>query len=66
MIADYRGPLGVVLFNFSEKDFSVAKGDRIAQLVVERYAVLEIKEVEDLDATDRGGGGFGSTGVKKV
>ncbi|EGF76528.1 hypothetical protein BATDEDRAFT_14775 [Batrachochytrium dendrobatidis JAM81] len=60
---DYRGPLGIVLFNFSDVDFQVKRGDRIAQLIVERIAMPEVTEVEDLDATDRGQGGFGSTGV---
>lgn len=61
--ADYRGPVGVVLFNFSDADFHVKEGDRIAQLVIERIATPEVLEVEDLDATQRGAGGFGSTGV---
>lgn len=59
---DYRGPVGVVLFNFSQTDYKVQKGDRIAQLVLEKIMTPEVQEVEDLDATDRGAGGFGSTG----
>ncbi|CAM0875519.1 unnamed protein product [Alopecurus aequalis] len=61
--ADYRGPVGVILFNHSEVDFTVKPGDRIAQLIIEVIATPEVVEVEDLDATVRGEGGFGSTGV---
>ena len=63
--ADYRGNVGVILFNFSEKDFTVKAGDRIAQLILERIAVAEVQEVDDLEASERGSGGFGSTGVAK-
>ena len=59
---DYRGNVGVILFNHGEKDFEVKKGDRVAQLILERITTPEVAEVEDLDATDRGAGGFGSTG----
>lgn len=61
--SDYRGHVGVVLFNFGEADFAVKEGDRIAQLVIERIATPEVVEVADLDCTQRGAGGFGSTGV---
>ncbi|KAM3295004.1 hypothetical protein ACQJBY_037703 [Aegilops geniculata] len=61
--ADYRGPVGVVLFNHSEVDFAVKPGDRIAQMIIQVIATPEVAEVEDLDATVRGEGGFGSTGV---
>ncbi|KAM0836539.1 hypothetical protein ACQ4PT_062265 [Festuca glaucescens] len=61
--ADYRGPVGVLLFNHSDADFAVRPGDRVAQMVVERVAAPEVAEVDDLDATVRGDGGFGSTGV---
>ena len=60
--ADYRGNVGVLLFNHSDKDFPVAKGDRVAQLILEKICMAEIEEVEELDETDRGAGGFGSTG----
>ncbi|WWD22902.1 hypothetical protein CI109_107397 [Kwoniella shandongensis] len=60
--ADYRGPVKVLLFNYSDVDFSVQKGDRIAQLILEKVILAPIEVVEDLDATDRGSGGFGSTG----
>ncbi|XP_039139691.1 deoxyuridine 5'-triphosphate nucleotidohydrolase [Dioscorea cayenensis subsp. rotundata] len=61
--ADYRGPVGVILFNHSDVDFTVKPGDRIAQMIIERILTPEVLEVEDLDATVRGAGGFGSTGV---
>lgn len=60
--ADYRGAVGVVLFNLGQTDYQVAKGDRIAQLVLEKIVVAEVSEVDNLDDTDRGAGGFGSTG----
>ncbi|XP_036156602.1 deoxyuridine 5'-triphosphate nucleotidohydrolase, mitochondrial isoform X3 [Myotis myotis] len=59
---DYRGNLGVVLFNFGKEKFEVKKGDRIAQLICERIFYPEIEEVQVLDDTERGSGGFGSTG----
>jgi dUTP pyrophosphatase len=59
---DYRGEIGVVLVNLGQEPFAVARGDRIAQLVVTPVAKVEVVEVEELDATDRGAGGFGSTG----
>ncbi|KAK6256718.1 hypothetical protein QUC31_000177 [Theobroma cacao] len=61
--ADYRGPLGVILFNHSDVDFEVKVGDRIAQLIVEKIMTPDVLEVDDLDSTARGDGGFGSTGV---
>ncbi|TNV70985.1 hypothetical protein FGO68_gene2319 [Halteria grandinella] len=66
--ADYRGEVKVLLFNFSDVDFQVNMGDRIAQLIVEKYTRTEIEEVAegDLDSTERGAGGFGSTGVQGI
>mmetsp|Transcript_7486 Transcript_7486/g.21168 ORF Transcript_7486/g.21168 Transcript_7486/m.21168 type:complete len:180 (-) Transcript_7486:107-646(-) len=64
--ADYRGEVRVVLFNHAAEDLEINAGDRIAQLVLERILMLPLEEVEDLDATDRGAGGFGSTGVAAV
>ncbi|XP_065880458.1 deoxyuridine 5'-triphosphate nucleotidohydrolase [Euphorbia lathyris] len=61
--ADYRGPVGVILFNHYDTEFEVKKGDRIAQLIIERIMTPDVVEVEDLDETLRGEGGFGSTGV---
>ncbi|KAF9782597.1 dUTP pyrophosphatase [Thelephora terrestris] len=60
--ADYRGILYILLFNLGDQDFSVNEGDRIAQLILERIYTPEISEVEDLEETIRGSGGFGSTG----
>ena len=59
---DYRGNVGVILFNHSDTDFAVKAGDRVAQLILERILTPEVEEVEDLDDTARGAGGFGSTG----
>ncbi|XP_010889601.2 deoxyuridine 5'-triphosphate nucleotidohydrolase, mitochondrial isoform X2 [Esox lucius] len=59
---DYRGNVGVVLFNFSKESFEVKKGDRVAQLVCERICYPDLQELETLDETERGTGGFGSTG----
>ncbi|KAJ6664117.1 hypothetical protein lerEdw1_008332 [Lerista edwardsae] len=59
---DYRGNVGVVLFNFGKESFKVNKGDRIAQLICERIYYPDLEEMQVLDDTDRGSGGFGSTG----
>nr|CCA26080.1 deoxyuridine 5'triphosphate nucleotidohydrolase put [Albugo laibachii Nc14] len=64
--ADYRGNVGVILFNHSSKDFSIKRGDRIAQLVLEQVVTAKIVEVTEIDQTDRGSRGFGSTGVSNV
>ena len=61
--ADYRGPVGVILFNFGDVDFVVKQGDRIAQLILEQICMPEVFEVQELGDTVRGEGGFGSTGV---
>ncbi len=53
------------MFNFSDKEFQIKTGDRIAQLIIEKITETEIEEVEDLDQTERGAGGFGSTGVSE-
>ena len=60
---DYRGNVHVLLFNHSNKPFIVNKGDRIAQLILEKYEDAEIYITDELDITDRGCSGFGSTGV---
>lgn len=60
---DYRGNVGVVMFNHSEVEFAVAKGDRIAQLICERIFYPVLEEVSSLSDTQRGAGGFGSTGT---
>lgn len=62
--ADYRGEIGVILVNLSDKAFIVNPGERIAQMVVARYERVEWDEVAELGSTDRGEGGFGSTGRK--
>lgn len=62
--ADYRGEICVILVNLSKEDFVINPGERIAQMVIARYESVEWEEVESLDSTDRGAGGFGSTGVK--
>lgn len=61
--SDYRGPLGVILINLGEASYHVKHGDRIAQIVVAPAPQAEFVEVEDIAATARGSGGFGSTGA---
>jgi dUTP pyrophosphatase len=61
--ADYRGEVKVILANFGKEPFIILPGDRIAQLVVAQVARAEIRECRELPSTDRGGGGFGHTGV---
>ena len=60
--ADYRGQVKVLLFNHGSADFAVKEGERVAQLVLERIYTPEVVEVESLEESVRGGGGFGSTG----
>ncbi len=62
--ADYRGEVGVVLINLSQEPFTVNDGERIAQLIFARYEQGSLVAVEELDATARGAGGYGHTGVK--
>ena len=62
--ADYRGEIGVILVNLSNEPFTIQPGERIAQLVVAQYSQVEWSPVESLDSTQRGEGGFGSTGKK--
>lgn len=62
--ADYRGEIGVVLINLSQEDFIVEDGERIAQMVIARHEQGLFEEVELLDETERGEGGYGHTGVK--
>jgi dUTP pyrophosphatase len=62
--ADYRGEVGVILFNMSDEDFTVENGERIAQLVFAPVLQVEWDESEMLTETDRGAGGFGSTGTR--
>ena len=60
--SDYRGEVGVILFNFGDEPFVVERGDRIAQLVFARVPHVNLVEADELDETERGSGGFGSTG----
>lgn len=62
--ADYRGEIGIILVNLSAEDFVVENGERIAQMVIARHEQAEWVEVETLDETERGEGGFGHTGRK--
>lgn len=62
--ADYRGEIGVILVNLSNEDFTIQNGERIAQLIIAKHERAEWQKVEVLSDTDRGSGGFGSTGVK--
>ncbi|QIE59951.1 dUTP diphosphatase [Rasiella rasia] len=62
--ADYRGEIGVILVNLSNEDFTIENGERIAQLVIAKHERAVFEEVKKLSETDRGAGGFGSTGVK--
>lgn len=60
--ADYRGEIGVILVNLSQEVFEIDNGDRIAQMVIARHERAEWQEVNELSETQRGAGGFGSTG----
>lgn len=62
--ADYRGEIMVLLINFSQNDFVINDGERIAQMVIAKHENAEFIEVETLDDTERGTGGYGHTGVK--
>ena len=61
--ADYRGPLGIIVINHGDTDFNIAHGDRIAQMVIAPVIQAQFQAVLELDDTDRGAGGFGSTGT---
>jgi len=60
--ADYRGEIGVILINLSNESFIIENGERIAQMVIAKYEQISFEEVSTLDETQRGSGGFGSTG----
>lgn len=60
--SDYRGEIGVILYNFGEEEFIVHRGERIAQLVFNRLPSVRLVEFQNLDPTERGAGGFGHTG----
>ena len=59
--SDYRGEIGVILYNFGEEEFVVHRGERIAQLVFNRLPSVRLVEFQNLDTTERGAGGFGHT-----
>ena len=61
--SDYRGEIGLILINWGERPFEIRRGDRVAQMVVSRVWRVRVTEVPDLDATSRGEGGFGHSGV---
>ena len=60
---DYTGPVKVMLHNLSNDNFVIEKGNRIAQLIIEKISTPEVELVDELDDTERGNGGFGSTGI---
>ena len=60
--SDYRGEVGVILYNFGEREFTVRRGDRIAQIVFSRLPLVDLVEDDAIDETGRGAGGFGHTG----
>jgi len=62
--ADYRGEIGVILINLSNEEVIIENGERICQMVIAKHEKAELIEVDVLNETDRGAGGFGSTGVK--
>jgi len=62
--ADYRGEIGVILINLSNEEVTIENGERICQMVIAKHEKAELIEVELLNETERGAGGFGSTGVK--
>jgi dUTP pyrophosphatase len=62
--ADYRGEVGVILVNLSNEPFTIENGERIAQMVIAKHERANWEEVSELSSTERGEGGFGSTGVK--
>ncbi len=61
--ADYRGEIGVILVNLSAEPFTINDGDRIAQMIIAKHETAVWEEVTELDKTDRGAGGFGSTSI---
>ncbi len=60
----YRGELCIILFNSSDKDYNIKKGEKIAQIVLKKFEFMEFEEVKELSDSARGQGGFGSTGLK--
>ena len=62
--ADYRGEIGVILVNLSDEEFVIEDGERVAQMIIAKHEQADWEEVVELVETERGAGGFGSTGVK--
>ena len=62
--SDYRGEIGIILINLSDQEFVIENGERVAQMVIAKHEQAEWIEMEDLSSTERGSGGFGSTGIK--
>lgn len=62
--SDYRGEVKIILMNFGKEDFTICKGDRIAQLIVSKVYIAKMVEVKELNTSSRGKGGFGHTGKK--
>ena len=62
--SDYRGEIGIIMINWGNKPFTIRRGDRIAQMIISKVYRAELSEVDALDATYRGQGGFGHTGVE--
>jgi dUTP pyrophosphatase len=60
--SDYRGEIKIILFNFSNEDFVIKRGERIAQLILAKVTIANLVEVQELSLTERGSGGFGHTG----
>ena len=61
--ADYRGEIGIIVINLSDEPYTIANGERIAQLVIKEYVNVTWEQVDRIDETTRGDGGFGHTGV---
>ena len=62
--SDYRGEIGIIMINFGNEPFIIRRGDRIAQMVIARIYQARVLEVDDLDSTGRGDGGFGHSGIE--
>ena len=62
--SDYRGEIGIILTNWGDETFTIRRGDRIAQMIICKVYHAELVEVDELDHTSRGQGGFGHTGIK--
>lgn len=62
--SDYRGEIGIVMINWGDRPFEISRGDRVAQMIITRVCRGEMEEVDQLEATPRGGGGFGHSGVE--